>query len=189
MGKIIYSFDPIVDDKSRVLILGTMPGVESLRKQEYYGHPRNAFWPIIAAVCGRELPVSYVEKTANAARWGYCPVGCVSGMRARGESGQQHLQRNTERHRPTARHTSEYSDPIFQRAECRTAVQALFSRNLETQQTPHASIDQSGLHPSVREETRRMVDRRITLIPAVRQKRARFLFVRNDFFAILQNNY
>ena len=53
MGKIIYSFDPIVDDKSRVLILGTMPGVESLRKQEYYGHPRNAFWPIIAAVCGR----------------------------------------------------------------------------------------------------------------------------------------
>ena len=96
---------------------------------------------------GRELPVSYVEKTANAARWGYCPVGCVSGMRARGESGQQHLQRNTERHRPTARHTSEYSDPIFQRAECRTAVQALFSRNLETQQTPHASIDQSGLHP------------------------------------------
>ena len=64
MGKIIYSFDPIVDDKSRVLILGTIPGVESLRKQEYYGHPRNAFWPIIAAVCGRELPASYSGKTA-----------------------------------------------------------------------------------------------------------------------------
>ena len=148
MGKIIYSFDPIVDDKSRVLILGTMPGVESLRKQEYYGHPRNAFWPIIAAVCGRELPVSYVEKTAMLLLDGGIALwDVVSGMRARGESGQQHLQRNTERHRPTARHTSEYSDPIFQRAECRTAVQALFSRNLETQQTPHASIDQSGLHP------------------------------------------
>ena len=80
MGKIIYSFDPIVDDKSRVLILGTMPGVESLRKQEYYGHPRNAFWPIIAAACGRELPVSYVEKTAmlldgGIALWDVCR-GC-----------------------------------------------------------------------------------------------------------------
>ena len=80
MGKIIYSFDPIVDDKSRVLILGTMPGVESLRKQKYYGHPRNAFWPIIAAVCGRELPVSYVEKTAmlldgGIALWDVCR-GC-----------------------------------------------------------------------------------------------------------------
>ena len=80
MGKIIYSFDPIVDDKSRVLILGTMPGVESLRKQEYYGHPRNAFWPIIAAVCGRELPVSYSGKTAmlldgGIALWDVCR-GC-----------------------------------------------------------------------------------------------------------------
>lgn len=43
----IYSFPPIADLKSKVLILGTIPGKESLRMTEYYGHPRNAFWKII----------------------------------------------------------------------------------------------------------------------------------------------
>lgn len=43
----IYSFPPIADSMSKVLILGTIPGKESLRMTEYYGHPRNAFWKII----------------------------------------------------------------------------------------------------------------------------------------------
>ena len=43
-------FPPIVAEHAKVLILGTMPGVASLTKQEYYGHPRNAFWPIMAAL-------------------------------------------------------------------------------------------------------------------------------------------
>jgi hypoxanthine-DNA glycosylase len=43
----IYSFAPIADSRSKVLILGTMPGKESLRMAEYYAHPQNAFWKII----------------------------------------------------------------------------------------------------------------------------------------------
>jgi len=43
----IYSFPPIADCFSNVLILGTIPGKESLRMKEYYAHPRNAFWRII----------------------------------------------------------------------------------------------------------------------------------------------
>ncbi len=43
----IYSFKPIIDTECRILILGSMPGVDSLRKNEYYGHTRNAFWRIM----------------------------------------------------------------------------------------------------------------------------------------------
>ena len=43
----VYSFPPIADLQSKVLILGTMPGKESLRKNAYYAHPQNAFWKIL----------------------------------------------------------------------------------------------------------------------------------------------
>lgn len=43
----INSFAPIVNDETEILILGTIPGLASLAKQEYYGHPRNHFWPIL----------------------------------------------------------------------------------------------------------------------------------------------
>lgn len=49
-GTTIKSFDPIVDDDCTKMILGTMPGVASLDKQEYYGHSDNTFWDIIARV-------------------------------------------------------------------------------------------------------------------------------------------
>lgn len=57
------SFPPLVSDQSRVLILGSMPGDRSIAENQYYGHPRNRFWPLIAALCGCKLPKSYSEKT------------------------------------------------------------------------------------------------------------------------------
>jgi len=51
-----YSFPPIVDSSSRILILGTMPGKESLRQYAYYAHPQNSFWRIIFE--SLTLPVS-----------------------------------------------------------------------------------------------------------------------------------
>lgn len=60
----IYSFDPIADENCKVLILGTMPGVMSLKKQQYYGFERNAFWPVIYAVFGREPEEDYELRKA-----------------------------------------------------------------------------------------------------------------------------
>jgi hypoxanthine-DNA glycosylase len=57
------SFPPIADARSRVLVLGTLPGEESLRRIEYYAHPRNLFWPIVFALFdGGAPPASYAEK-------------------------------------------------------------------------------------------------------------------------------
>ncbi len=59
----IQSFPPIISDQPRTLILGTMPGIASLQKQEYYGHPRNHFWKIIANIFNNnEIPVDYLSK-------------------------------------------------------------------------------------------------------------------------------
>ena len=43
----ISSFPPIIDAQSEILILGSIPGVKSLEKQQYYAHPQNKFWKII----------------------------------------------------------------------------------------------------------------------------------------------
>lgn len=56
----IEGFEPVVSGNAKVLILGTMPGVASLLRQQYYGHPRNAFWPIMGALFAAEPELGYL---------------------------------------------------------------------------------------------------------------------------------
>lgn len=58
----ISSFPPIIDDASKILILGSIPGVKSLEKQQYYAHPQNAFWKIIFALFEEEFTENYAER-------------------------------------------------------------------------------------------------------------------------------
>lgn len=56
------SFDPVSNDDTTILVLGTMPGDKSLELGEYYGHSRNRFWKIISTITNNELPLTYSEK-------------------------------------------------------------------------------------------------------------------------------
>lgn len=50
----VYSFEPIYDGNSKILILGTMPSPASLKAGMYYSHPQNAFWRILKDLTGDE---------------------------------------------------------------------------------------------------------------------------------------
>jgi TDG/mug DNA glycosylase family protein len=58
----IQGFPPIADEQAELLILGSMPSKVSLAKQQYYGHPRNAFWPIMGALFGAYPHLDYSER-------------------------------------------------------------------------------------------------------------------------------
>ncbi len=41
---------PSIDNNSKILILGSMPGVKSLEEQQYYAHPQNRFWKVMGVI-------------------------------------------------------------------------------------------------------------------------------------------
>jgi hypoxanthine-DNA glycosylase len=60
----VQSLPPFVSHKSKVLILGSMPGLVSLKADQYYAHPRNAFWQIMGELFGAGPSLPYNERVA-----------------------------------------------------------------------------------------------------------------------------
>lgn len=63
-AEMIHGFPPIIGGQPRVLILGSMPSVKSLELGQYYGHPQNHFWKIMAELLDRPMPENYEGRTA-----------------------------------------------------------------------------------------------------------------------------
>jgi len=56
------SFPPLLGQTPDTLILGSMPSVKSLEQQQYYAHPRNAFWPIMAKLYAFDITLPYEQR-------------------------------------------------------------------------------------------------------------------------------
>lgn len=61
----VQSFPPIESAVARVLVLGTMPGLASLRAGQYYAHPQNAFWRIAGTIVGFDPASPYEVRVAR----------------------------------------------------------------------------------------------------------------------------
>jgi hypoxanthine-DNA glycosylase len=59
-------FAPIAAANARILLLGTVPGAASLAAGQYYAHPRNAFWRILASITGVPHDAAYEARVAGA---------------------------------------------------------------------------------------------------------------------------
>lgn len=67
----LVGLPPVIGPDTRLLVLGSFPGVASLRAQRYYGHPQNQFWKILSALWAVDLlSLAYEER--------------LDGVRARG---------------------------------------------------------------------------------------------------------
>ncbi len=67
---LLKGLPPILGEAPKILILGSMPSVASLEKQQYYGHPRNAFWRIMAQLNGFEWQPDYAANVDEVCRRG-----------------------------------------------------------------------------------------------------------------------
>jgi len=65
------SFPPVVDDNTRLLVLGSLPGEVSLAEARYYAHPRNGFWSLMSEVVNEDLvTLPYEDRLAALKRHG-----------------------------------------------------------------------------------------------------------------------
>jgi len=81
---LIQSFQPIIGNKPKILILGTLPSIKSLELKQYYGNPHNSFWKIIFTIFKQDYSSSYNDKKSlvirnNIAIWDVCHSANRSG--------------------------------------------------------------------------------------------------------------
>lgn len=59
-----HTIDPVYNENSEILILGSFPSVKSRETRFFYGHPQNRFWKVISAIFEERCPETTEEKKA-----------------------------------------------------------------------------------------------------------------------------
>lgn len=62
MKREVHEIEPVFNENSKILILGSFPSVKSREGNFFYHHPRNRFWKVISGVLGCEEPLTIAEK-------------------------------------------------------------------------------------------------------------------------------
>jgi hypoxanthine-DNA glycosylase len=69
VNSVLQGLPPLLDAKTRLVVLGSFPGVASLRAQQYYGHPQNQFWKIAATLLSPKAAEVLAMPYAERAQW------------------------------------------------------------------------------------------------------------------------
>jgi len=66
MAERLLGLPPVISRRTRLVLLGSFPGVASLAAGQYYAHPRNQFWPVVGTLLGEDLPaLPYRQRLAR----------------------------------------------------------------------------------------------------------------------------
>lgn len=84
--QVTHTFEPIYNERSRILILGTFPSVKSRENAFYYGHPQNRFWKVLARLTGEEVPETIEEKKSLLLSHGIAVWDVISSCDIEGSS-------------------------------------------------------------------------------------------------------
>ena len=86
--RIEHPFDPVYDENSKILILGSFPSVRSRADNFYYGHPQNRFWKLLAKLYGTPTPQTVEEKRAFLLRNGIALWDVIASCEIENSSDQ-----------------------------------------------------------------------------------------------------
>lgn len=82
--ELLQGLPPQVADGCRVMVLGSMPGAASLAQAQYYAHPRNRFWPLMAALAGFPPGLDYAQRLVALRQAGIGVWDVIGQCRRRG---------------------------------------------------------------------------------------------------------
>ncbi len=83
---VAHPFPPVVGPHSHTLILGSFPSVKSREQGFFYGHPRNRFWPLLAAIYGETVPADIPAKESLILRHGLALWDVIAACTITGSS-------------------------------------------------------------------------------------------------------